>query len=176
MSALSLLSNAFVSGKYMSAVLPRFMLSCLVAGAVFNSTAASASGNRFLSSVLFSDTVLKENAIKENVIENNDLEPKTTDSIDLELPLGDRYGIEYSIDKNQSYSDMVSLSFLSRYENSDQSANRYSFAKPVVFRVTLKGYSLFQSEQGENYFFSLDKAREKEIRSPRFLLSLTKHF
>ncbi|WP_109764013.1 hypothetical protein [Pleionea mediterranea] len=165
----------------MSAVLPRFMLSCLVAGAVFNSTAASASGNRFLSSVLFSDTVLKENAIQENAIqenaiENNDLEPKTTDSIDLELPLGDRYGIEYSIDKNQSYSDMVSLSFLSRYENSDQSANRYSFAKPVVFRVTLKGYSLFQSEQGENYFFSLDKAREKEIRSPRFLLSLTKHF
>lgn len=160
----------------MSAVLPRFMLSCLVAGAVFNSTAASASGNRFLSSVLFSDTVIKGNVLKENAIENNDLEPKTTDSIDLELPLGDRYGIEYSIDKNQSYSDMVSLSFLSRYENSDQSANRYSFAKPVVFRVTLKGYSLFQSEQGENYFFSLDKAREKEIRSPRFLLSLTKHF
>ena len=170
MSALSLLSNAFVSGKCMSAVLPRLLLSCLVAGAVFNST-ATASGNRFLSSVLFSDSVIKENAI-----ENNELEPKTTDSIDLELPLGEGYGIEYSIDKSQSYSDMVSLSFLSRYENSDQSANRYSFAKPVVFRVTLKGYSLFQSEQGENYFFSLDKAREKEIRSPRFLLSLTKHF
>jgi hypothetical protein len=106
----------------------------------------------------------------------NELTFSQLDSSSISLPLTDRFGLEYSVVHFQNYSDLTAFSITSQQDDSTKSVNRYSYAQPLVFRITIKGYSLFQSENGESYFFNFDRMKERELRKPNLLLSITKHF
>jgi hypothetical protein len=109
-------------------------------------------------------------------IPSDGLDFRFVESTTIQLPLTERYGLEYSVAHFQNYSDLSALSITSSEDDSKKSANRYSYPQPLVFRVTLKGYSLFQSENGRAHYFDFERAKERELRKPNVLISITKHF
>ncbi len=161
MSALIDLYNAFITRKVVS-VLGVMWLSV-------TSLSVIANDNSYYKVPLISSTL-------HSSLSYSDFNFPVIQSTSLALPLTERFGVEYSVTKHQNYSDLMALSITSQQDDSDKSANRYSFAQPMVFRITIKGYSLFQTEDGENHFFSFDRTRERELRKPNLLLSITKHF
>ncbi len=103
-------------------------------------------------------------------------EPVITDSKALSIPIGNRFGFEIAELKNPTPVDMFELSFLSRYDFAANSINGFAFSRPLVFRITVKGYSLFETADNDSNYFAFDRNLEQEIRRPRFLFSLTQHF
>ncbi len=177
MSALIDLYNAFITRKVVS-VLGLCWLSVIGASAAGASEIfqSSLSANGFFTMGAANQPNPLHHPIHSQYLRTNDFNFPVLESTSLALPFTDRFGVEYSITRHQNYSDLVAFSITSTQDNSEKSANRYSFAQPMVFRITIKGYSLFQSEDGESHFFSFDKAQERELRKPNLLLSITKHF
>ncbi|WP_144394058.1 hypothetical protein [Pleionea sediminis] len=103
-------------------------------------------------------------------------EPFVMESMALTIPIGERFGFEVAEYNNPTPVDMYELSLLSLYDFAAYSLNDYSYSKPLVFRITVQGYSLFDSYPGGRNYFSFDKGLEDEIRRPRFLMSITQHF
>ncbi|MCO7227275.1 hypothetical protein [Pleionea sp. CnH1-48] len=93
----------------------------------------------------------------------------------LVIPLGSRQGIEYI----ETEGDLSSyeISFYTERKANFKSSSSYSLKHhPAQFRVTLKGYSLFEATQDKASFFSLDRAKERNIRKPQIMISFTKRF
>ncbi len=95
----------------------------------------------------------------------------------IAFPIGERHGFEYLVEQDRFQNEVVSISLSSSSSAFTQKNNRYSIWRyPIVFRITLKGYSLFETEEGEAQYFSFDRAKEREIRRPQFLISFTQAF
>lgn len=54
--------------------------------------------------------------------------------------------------------------------------NRYHNSVPAVYRLTLKGYSIFEYSQGKSESLSLDKIDNRAFRKPEIMFSVTKRF
>ncbi len=48
--------------------------------------------------------------------------------------------------------------------------------KPYIIRLTLKGYSLYHIQEGKTAYFTFNKAKERVVRRPNLLLSVTYYF
>ena len=91
------------------------------------------------------------------------------------LPYGVHEGFVYKV--TQGGEESVSLSWYTPVLKSGLlPSQRYSAANPLLFRVTLKGYSLFQSTSGDQQYFTFERAGERVIRKPVFLVSFTQRF
>ncbi|WMS87780.1 hypothetical protein [Pleionea litopenaei] len=98
-----------------------------------------------------------------------------------------RYGVTFSVDGGSAPGD---FSWLESHQleygpvdhwvavsmNRVLSAPSSSLKQSLSVRFTVKGYSLFENYQGQNQFFSLERARLRELRKPRVLFSVTQRF
>ena len=54
--------------------------------------------------------------------------------------------------------------------------DRYKDTIPLVYRLTLKGYSIMEYSNNQTDVWSLDKVKDKLFKNPEILFSVTKSF
>ena len=55
-------------------------------------------------------------------------------------------------------------------------SNRYKNTIPAVYRLTLKGYSIMEYSNSKTDTWSLNRVKDKTIRKPAIMFSITKEF
>lgn len=92
-----------------------------------------------------------------------------------DLQLSERVGL--SLDWQGSRVAGLSLSYSSQFLAEPAAAFGLSPEEPLTFRVTLRGWELFESNGDRGMdFFSLDRIRDREIRRQLVMISVSKRF
>lgn len=91
-----------------------------------------------------------------------------------DLQLSERVGV--SLDWQDSRVAGMSFSYSSRFA-APTAVFGHAADDPLTFRVTLRGWELFESnsEQGTD-FFSFDRIRDRDIRRQLVMISISKRF
>ena len=92
-----------------------------------------------------------------------------------DLQLSERVGL--SLDWQGSRVAGLSLSYSSHFLAEPAALFGLSPEEPLTFRVTLRGWELFESNGDRGMdFFSLDRIRDREIRRQLVMISVSKRF
>ena len=92
-----------------------------------------------------------------------------------DLQLSERVGL--SLDWQGSRVAGLSLSYSSQFLAEPAAMFGLSAEEPLTFRVTLRGWELFESNGDRGMdFFSLDRIRDREIRRQLVMISVSKRF
>ncbi len=115
--------------------------------------------------------------------------------LEIQHNLTQKYGVEfafgqvefdYQVPSNEIFYSQISL-FRSRpveelslsslkNKKKHQRFDRYKNTIPTVYRLTLKGYSIFEQSEDKMHFWRMDKVKDSPYKKYELMFSVTKQF